>query len=214
MTADATAVKTDRRRVRTRAALLRAGQALFAAQSVDAVSIDDIVLAADVAKGSFYNHFADKEALAREIAIQVRAEAEAQVDQANDGVTDPVMRMARGQAVFVRFAVRNPERVSALKRLFAGATLHNAPLNKGVLADVEAGLAAGRFRGLTVETGVLMAIGMGMVAVSRVLEPDGDSPANVLSRDLIFGLLRGLGVEDAAARAASAAAVSDIFGET
>jgi AcrR family transcriptional regulator len=214
MIAQPEVLKPDRRRARTRAALLQAGQSLFADQSVDAVSIDDIVLAADVAKGSFYNHFADKEALAREIAVSVRAEAEAQVDDANAGVTDPTTRMARGQAVFVRFARRNPERVRALMRLFAGATLHNAPLNRGVRADVEAGLAAGRFHGVTVETGVLMAIGMGMVAVSRVLEPNAVTPAEALSRDLIFGLLRGLGVDDATARAASDAAVSDIFGET
>ena len=77
MNADSAEVKTDRRRARTRAALLQAGQTLFAAQSVDAVSIDDIVLTADVAKGSFYNHFPDQEGLAREIAVAVRAEAEA-----------------------------------------------------------------------------------------------------------------------------------------
>jgi AcrR family transcriptional regulator len=206
--------RTDRRRERTRAALLRAGQGLFALHPVDAVSIDDIVLAADVAKGSFYNHFADKEALAREIAVQVRAEAEAQIDLANAGVADPVLRMARAQAVFVRFAVRNPERARAMVRLFAGATLPDAPMNRGVRADVEAGLAAGLYRDLTVETGVLMAMGVGMVAVSRVLEQDGVTPADALARDLIFGLLRGLGVRDDNARAASAAAVSEIFGET
>ncbi len=213
MSPDVPDVKTDRRRARTRAALLQAGQSLFAARSVDAVSIDDIVLAADVAKGSFYNHFADKEALAREIAVQVRAEAEAQIELANAGIADPVLRMARAQAVFVRFAVRNPERARAMVRLFAGATLPNAPMNRGVRADVEAGLTTGLFRDLTVETGVLMAMGMGMVGVSRVLERDGVTPADALARDLIFGLLRGLGVEGAAARAASAAAVSDIFGE-
>lgn len=214
MTPDTIDVKTDRRRARTRAALLQAGQSLFATRSVDAVSIDDIVLAADVAKGSFYNHFADKESLAREIAVRVRAEAEAQIDLANAGVADPVLRMARAQAVFVRFAVRNPERARAMVRLYAGATLPNAPMNRGVRADVEAGLAAGLFRDLTVETGVLMAMGMGTVGISRVLERDGVTPADALARDLIFGLLRGLGVHDDKARAASAAAVSEIFGET
>lgn len=213
MTAQAQDIRPDRRRARTRAALLQAGQSLFAAQSVDAVSIDDIVLAADVAKGSFYNHFADKDALAREVAVTVRGEVEAQVDLANAGVADPVMRMARAQAVVIRFAVRQPERVRAMTRLFAGATLPNAPMNRGVRADIEAGLTAGRFRDLTVETGVLMAMGVATVAVSRVLEPEGATPAEALARDLIFALLRGLGVEGAAARAASLTAASDIFGE-
>ncbi|MBI5940413.1 MAG: TetR/AcrR family transcriptional regulator [Caulobacterales bacterium] len=207
-------IKTDRRRVRTRAALLQAGQSLFAAQSVDAVSIDDIVAAADVAKGSFYNHFPDKDALAREIAVTVRAEAEAQVDLANAGVTEPASRMARGQAVFVRYAVRNPERARAMMRLHAGATLPNAPMNRGLRADIEAGLADGSFRDLTVETGLLMAMGMGMVAVTRVLEVNDSTDPTALSRDLNFGLLRGLGVAEDAARAISAAAVADIFKET
>lgn len=214
MIAPAEDIKTDRRRARTRAALLQAGQSLFAAQSVDAVSIDDIVAAADVAKGSFYNHFPDKEALAREIAVTVRAEAEAQVDLANAGVTEPASRMARGQAVFVRYAVRNPERARAMMRLHAGATLPNAPMNRGLRADIEAGLAAGVFRGLTVETGLLMAMGMGMVGVTRVLEANGPADPQALSRDLNFGLLRGLGVAEDAARAISAAAVADIFKES
>ena len=42
--------RIDRRRIRTRAALLRAGQALFAERSVDGVSIDDIVAAAEIYK--------------------------------------------------------------------------------------------------------------------------------------------------------------------
>jgi AcrR family transcriptional regulator len=207
-------IKTDRRRARTRAALMQAGQSLFAAHSVDGVSIDDIVLAADVAKGSFYNHFPDKEALAREIAVAVRAEAEARVEEANAGVTDPARRMARGQAVFMRFALQQPQRARAMIRLFAGATLPNAPLNQGLRADIEAGMAGGQFHGVSVETGLLMAMGVGMVAVTRVLEPDGVTPANILCRDLIFGLLRGLGLHEDAARALSDAAVDDIFEET
>lgn len=214
MTPDTTDVKTDRRRARTRAALLQAGEALFSAQSVDAVSIDDIVLAADVAKGSFYNHFADKEALACAIAGAVRAEAEAEIDAANAGVIDPARRMARAQAVFIRFAVRNPERARAMVRLFASAPLPNAPMNRGVRADVAAGLASGDFRGLTVESGVLMAMGVATVAVSRLLDEVEAAPATALCRDLIFGLLRGLGLPEPAARVLGDEAVDDIFRET
>ncbi|HRD27949.1 MAG TPA: helix-turn-helix domain-containing protein [Caulobacter sp.] len=213
MIAQAEDSRTDRRRARTRAALLQAGQALFAAQSVDAVSIDEIVLAADVAKGSFYNHFPDKEALAREIAVQVRAEVEAQVDLANRTVTDPALRMARAQAVVIRFALRESEPARAMTRLFAGATLPDAPMNRGVRADIEAGLKAGCFHGLTVEAGVLLAMGAATAAVSGVLEPAGRLAADRLAGELIFGLLRGLGVADPVARDTSAAAVSDIFAE-
>ena len=40
---------------------------LLAQRDVGALSVDEIVAAADVAKGSFYNHFQDKDAFAREI---------------------------------------------------------------------------------------------------------------------------------------------------
>ena len=50
---------------RTRAALIAAGRRLFGERPVDAVSVDEIVQAAEVGKGSFYNHFADREALVR-----------------------------------------------------------------------------------------------------------------------------------------------------
>ena len=55
--------KRIERAERTRAALVAAGQRLFCERPVDAVAIDDIVQAADVSKGSFYNHFPDRDAL-------------------------------------------------------------------------------------------------------------------------------------------------------
>ena len=101
--------RIDRRRVRTRAALLRAGQQLFSERSVDGVSIDDIVAAAQVAKGSFYNHFPDKDALAQALADQARASVETTAAIAGAGVADPAERVARALCVFVRQAVEHPK---------------------------------------------------------------------------------------------------------
>lgn len=95
-----------------------------------------------------------------------------------------------------------------------GSTLPNAPMNRGVRADIEAGLADGSFRDLTLEIGLLMAMGMGAIAVTHVLEAGGATEPTAIARDLNFGLLRGLGVAEDAARAISAAAAADIFKET
>jgi AcrR family transcriptional regulator len=208
--ATAAARQVDRRRVRTRAALLRAGAALFAERSVDGVSIDDIVQAADVAKGSFYNHFPDKETLAREIADEVRRGVEALAAEVNAGVADPAERVARALCGFARQAVEEPTGVRALLRLFPGAAIPDAPMNRGVRADIKAGLSAGRFNDVALETGVLMAVGLVQIAVSRVLEQQGGKPVT-LARDLAFGLLRGLGVDAAEAQAIAARAAADVF---
>jgi AcrR family transcriptional regulator len=203
--------RTDRRRARTRAALLAAGHKLFAARSVDAVSIDEIVEAADVAKGSFYNHFDDKEGLAREIADQVRAAVEQRVAAVNLGVTDPAERVARAVCAFARNASEHPQQVRVLTRLFAGASIPDLPMDRGVRADVRDGLATGRFSGLPLEAAVLMAVGVAQVAVGRVLQADAAVSPPAVARDLAFGLLRGLGLDPEAARHLAARAAAEIF---
>lgn len=203
--------RIDRRRVRTRAALLRAGQTLFATRSVDGVSIDDIVAVADVAKGSFYNHFPDKDALARELAHHARLAVEALVARVSDGIDDPAERVARALCAFARQAMEDPIGVRMGARLFDGAAIPDAPMNAGVRADIQAGLAAGRFGGLSLEGGVLMAVGVVQMAVARVLDRDVPAEAAGLSRDLAFGLLRGLGLDEAAARQVANKAAADIF---
>ena len=51
------------RRAATHGAILRAAQALFAAQGFAATTVDDIAERAGVAKGAVYHHFAGKEAM-------------------------------------------------------------------------------------------------------------------------------------------------------
>jgi AcrR family transcriptional regulator len=205
--------RIDRRRVRTRTALLQAGQTLFATRSVDGVSIDDIVAVADVAKGSFYNHFPDKDALARELAHHARLAVEALVARVSEGVEDPAERVARALCAFARQAMEDPTGVRMGARLFYGAAIPDAPMNAGVRADIQAGLAAGRFVGLSLEGGVLMAVGVVQMAVARVLDRDVPAEAASLSRDLAFGLLRGLGLDESSARQVADRAAADIFAD-
>ena len=45
------------RRARTRAELIRAARTLYAGRTFNSVTVDDVVIAAGVAKGTFYVHF-------------------------------------------------------------------------------------------------------------------------------------------------------------
>ena len=83
------------RKLATRQALLDATQALLGKRSFDALSVDEIVERADVARGTFYNYFVDKDALERELASQSRARIEGEIARVNEGVTDPAERIAR-----------------------------------------------------------------------------------------------------------------------
>ena len=55
------ASRQEPRRLRTRAALLASGAELLGQRPIDAIAINEIVEHAGVAKGSFFNHFADKD---------------------------------------------------------------------------------------------------------------------------------------------------------
>jgi AcrR family transcriptional regulator len=204
--------RIDRRRVRTRAALLRAGQQLFSERSVDGVSIDDIVAAADVAKGSFYNHFPDKEALAAALSDMARASIEAMAAELSVDVADPAERLARALCGFARQAAENPVGAGAMLRLFHGAGIPDLPMNRGVRADVHAGVIGGRFVGLSVESGILLTVGTAQMLVARTIEHGGNrDDAAGLARELVFGLLRGLGLEPASAKAVAAKASTEVF---
>lgn len=204
---------TDRgnpRAMRTRAALIGAGRRLYRERPIDAVTVDDIVQAAAVGKGSFYNHFADREALVRAISGDIRASVEAAVTLANEGVTDPARRMARAVCGYLRFALDHAESAGVLVRIHSGHTSLSAPLNKGLVEDIENGLAAGRFTVATVEAGVLFVLGVTQLALVRVVQEPTAPFAVSLSQQMCALILRGLGLTGPEADLIAAQASDDI----
>ncbi|WP_298283608.1 TetR/AcrR family transcriptional regulator [Novosphingobium sp.] len=186
-------MRIDRRRELTRAAILKAGQRLFAERAMDSVSIDDIVSTAEVAKGSFYNHFDDKEGLAHAIVELVQGDCEFHIFAANKGMTDAARRMVRAMCVTLRYARAHPERLQALISLSERRTIATSPLNAGVSTDVAEGLEQGVFAGVTLEVGVLIALGIVRTAVVHVMTEAFDRPLADLGTVVGAALLRALG---------------------
>ena len=203
--------RPDRRRERTRAALLDAGEALFAARGAEGVTIDEITTTAAVAKGSFYNHFQDRDALVREVSRLVRQSVENQVDAANAGVADPAARMARAGCVYVAFALASPRRAGALMRLQLTEARLEDVQNRGVLADLEAGFASGRFGGVTFEAALLLIFGVAQAGLSRAIHTALPPVTTETVAELYGGLLRGLGVAPADALPIATAAARDLI---
>ncbi|MBI1197030.1 MAG: TetR family transcriptional regulator [Phenylobacterium sp.] len=197
---------------RTREALLRAGRQLFSERPVDAVAIDDIVQAADVAKGSFYNHFADREALVRAVVAEIRASIETAIGEANAGVEDPARRMARANSVYLRFALDDPQRARALVRIQTGLINLQSPVNRGLVDDIRAGLASGRFAIATLEAAALFVMGVMQAAVARTAAEPSKSAAVGLAQQMNALILQGLGVPGAEAQAIAAQAADELIG--
>lgn len=190
---------------RTRSALIAAGLDLLTHRPIDAIAIDELVARAGVAKGSFFNHFADKHAFAEAVAAEVRAEVEAEVSRFNDGVADPLVRLAGGIAVAAAFSLRDPRRARVLLRHQNVTAQADNPLNRGLRADLDAACAAGLLRAEAASMGLPYWLGLCQVMMVLVLEaqPTSAVAAERLAEMLAMGLA-GLGAAPVQAEAARA----------
>jgi len=188
------------RAARTRAALIAAGFELLVERPIDAIPIDDVVAKAGVAKGSFFNHFADKQDFANAIATEVRLEVEALITKANDGVANPVERIAGGMRVAAEFAMAQPKRSAVLLRSQGSSTARAHPLNRGVVGDFEAACQQGLLRPEAQESGVLYWLGLCQAIMTNIVErrPSRDDANRRLAEMLVLGLT-GLGIDAAEA---------------
>ena len=80
-----------------------------------------------------------------------------------------------------------------MTQLTHGTSL-TAPLNHGLVEDLETGLAAGRFDVATVESGVLFVLGVTQLALIRIVQDPNPTFAVSLSQQMCALVLRGLGI--------------------
>ncbi len=152
-----------RKRERTRGELVAAAEQLVAERGLDAISIDDITEAADVAKGTFYTHFADKSDLAAAIANAFASSWRRRSRAPNEGIDDAAVRMANGLSTFFAFAIAQPVRARAMIRLIPGVVDPDMPINAGIRGDVMLGLKTKRFWAASLNAAVVTLLGMAIV---------------------------------------------------
>lgn len=158
------------RRTANRTALLQAAEELFGARPFAAVSVDDIVARAGVAKGTFYNHFADKEDLAANLALAIRHVVRDRIGAIKTQSADPAMHLAIAVTLFLDLALVQPNRALILVNLLTGATDTAASMNSPLRATLEAGQAQGRFRIDNVEIALLAVLGIVSVAIRSIVD--------------------------------------------
>jgi AcrR family transcriptional regulator len=134
-----------RRKRETRARLLEAALTLMAQRGMEGVAINEITEAADVGAGSFYNHFASKEAIYAELTDQVFEEFADALDRLVGDVADPAeviaisvrhtLFRARREPVWGQFLIREGLSLRAMER----------GLGQRLWRDIQKGVAARRF---------------------------------------------------------------------
>jgi AcrR family transcriptional regulator len=195
VTGVANASRLDRRKARTRQALVDAAVRLIAEGRGDRASIQEITDAADIGFGSFYNHFESKEQLFQTASQEVLERWGAMIDGACAGISDQAEIFAVSVRITGRLGWTHPD----LARFLVGAGLDVLDQPVGLapraLRDVKAGQAAGRFTALHAEI-ALSAVAGGLLGLLKVhLDHPDDVDATSVD-DLARALLRLLGITD------------------
>ncbi|OBH78709.1 TetR/AcrR family transcriptional regulator [Mycobacterium scrofulaceum] len=184
--------RLERRKRRTRAALVKAAQGLIAEGKVN-VPVLEITQAADVGMGSFYNHFDSKEQLFEAAVADVLDTYGAMLDQLTESLDDPAEIFATSFRLTGRLFRRRPQESRIL--LANGLELLSSErgLAPRALRDIQAGVAAGRFDVEDPELALAMA-GGALLGLGNLLRgnPDRDDAraADIVTENVLrlFGL--------------------------
>jgi AcrR family transcriptional regulator len=192
--------------------MLDAGFGLLAERPIDAIPIDEIVAAAKVGKGSFFNHFDDKQGFANAVAADIRQDIERRVELANRNVIDPLERLVGGLSVGIQFALSDPKRTKVMLWSLGGGGASQAhPLNQGLRDDLGACVSAGLLNPDAEAAGVMFWLGVCQMSMISALS-EGLSRAAVAEhvRDLLILALRGMGADPSTTALLAAKVAADI----
>jgi AcrR family transcriptional regulator len=190
------------KRARTRAAILEAAQQCYA--SGRPVTVDAVMQAAGLAKGTFYVHFDDLASLEAELGTALIAELDERLQPARRALSDPLNRLATAIMILLRYLAAAPARA----RLAAHFAVDVPTVSQAVLVRMREDLAAAQAAGRLVLPSSDLAARI-IAAISLQAARDlgtGRIDAKTVP-DIVRAILRAIGCapDDAAERAAEAA---------
>ena len=165
--------RREQNKAENRAALLKAARSVFAEIGYGAAGVRDIVRRTDLASGTFYNYFKDKdeifEAVVREMTLEMMrrhrgGRARASTDEEffrshistyiNFVVDDPeILAFGRNNVTPIRMMFEKSDLQSMARQLFDDAC---AAIERGVLPDVDLAYLGPALSGVVFEISVAM----------------------------------------------------------
>ena len=191
--------RLDRRKARTRQALIDAAVLLIAEGRGDRASIQEITEAADIGFGSFYNHFESKDQLFETASTEVLERWGRMMDRVSAGVTDPAEVFSLSLRLSARLSWTHRE----VARFITGAGLDLLDAPEGLapraLRDIRAGQAAGLFSVADAEV-ALSAVAGGLIGLLRLHQRHPERVGEDSVDEFAEACLRLLGLPAAKAR--------------
>lgn len=208
MTAEVHETRTDRRKAKTRAALLRAAQA-YMAEGNTAIAVLDITKRADVGLGTFYNHFDSKEGLfeaALENALEMHADL---LDALVSEDDDPAHVFAQRFRLTGRMHRQEPELSKVVLSRATSLMTSALGFTPRARRDIERAITAGRFKVTDLDIAAALVFGTAM-ALGQLLHDQPDRDDALTADDATESLLVMLGMTRAQAAKLSRTPLPDL----
>jgi AcrR family transcriptional regulator len=131
------------KRARTRAAILEAARGCYAAATAVPVTVDSLMQAAGLAKGTFYVHFHDLAELEAELGAALVEEIDETLQPARLAASDPLTRLATATTIMLRLLAADPARARLAARATDGVPDVSLAVHARLREDLATAHAAG-----------------------------------------------------------------------
>jgi AcrR family transcriptional regulator len=166
--------KREQTKAHNRAAILAAAREVFAELGYDAAGVRDVIRRTELASGTFYNYFADKEAVFRAVVDESAQEVRRRLRDARSGAQTREQFVGDAYRAWFEFLVEDELMFELMQRnagpiraLFGDPILGSgvqelldditAAIDRGDLPPHDADYMAGAMAGVALELGVRMA---------------------------------------------------------
>ena len=175
-----------------RSRLLASAMKLIAEKGPAATSIDDVISAAEVSRGTFYKYFPSPDALVRALAIEIANELIAMAEPVVLSYQDPAERVSSGMRLVARLAIDHPLAATFLVRLGWPDARGPNMLLDFVKRDLTEGIRQGRFARMPIALALNIVTGAVLGATHCMLTPGCDSD---FAEQSAAAALRALGMD-------------------
>src|SRR4051794_28052000 len=189
--------RVARRRSQTRERLLAAAAEIIAEDGAEGLRLREIANRADVALGSFYQHFSTKEDLVEAVVTEtVESLASEMVERASQ-LSDPAEAIAVSHRFFIGLATSQPQLAWVIVNLEAAEEFLGDALRAIGAGMLERGIESGRFRQLDIEAIMWFSVGATVGMLRAILE-ERLPPSVVVDSTEAFLCVMGIDPQEAA----------------
>lgn len=176
--------------------LIESAMIVFANRGIGATVIPEVIEAAGVSKGSFYNHFRTNDDLLAAVSEALSHDMVQMIERVVGDVEDPALRVTTGCRLYLHLARTYPVVAQFLSSTGLSLVGKKSALYEYLPADIKEGVKSGVFDEASAKVAMDIVTGAGLIAVHRIAQ--GRTARDYPER-IVQAVLRSLGVSASSA---------------